>query len=200
MAIRPCVLVEKDVHGSILLSSSWDGLCFFTSWIWAHFVSCSGQFNVAEMICEFWGLHLKKACSSCPCPCRLLPETDMLWKDLEKPKHPVSLSCGDPNPADISPILCYISETRRRTTQSTKNLKMINWCCFKPLSFALLWPIVFPNDDHPSRPHPPCSSRRVKLVLLPSGTTSLLLEGIFNPSPSRFSTDRVKLKWCHMTS
>lgn len=154
--------LKKDVRG-ILLSSSWDRLCFFTSWIWAHFVSRSGQFNVAEMICEFWGLHLKKAYSSYLCPCRMLPETDMLWKDLEKPKHPVCLSSGDPNPGVIpgSPIFCYISETRRRTTQSSKNLRMINWCCFKPLSFGLLWLIVFSSDDLPNRSHPTCSSHRV---------------------------------------
>ena len=110
----------------------------------------------------------------------------------EKPKRPFSLSCSDPNPADISPIFCYISETRRRTTQSTKNLEMINWCCFKPLSFGLLWPIVFSSDDLPNRSHPTCSSPRVILALFPSGN------GVHVPSPwTRFSTNRVKPKWCH---
>lgn len=81
----------------------------------------------------------------------------------EKPKHPVSLSSGDPNPGVVpgSPIFCYISETRRRTTQSTKNLRMINWYCFKPLSFGLLRLIVFSSDDLPNRSHPTCSSHRV---------------------------------------
>lgn len=134
---------------------------FLHFWIWAHFVSRSGQFNVAEMICEFWGLHLKKAYSSYLCPCRMLPETDMLWKRQRSPNTP-------PLSALVTPILGWSQDHHillhkwdqkkdHPVNQKPENDKLMLfqaskfWVAMVDCVFQW-WP--------PNRSHPTCSSHR----------------------------------------